>query len=204
MYNVPNVYVGSFAELTTLDNKLITSGKITKIGTDFIEVSNGFRTHKIRNELDAVKVNIKSSNFPALYLTGKIYLPSLESFRMIDLDVISEGEHRNFFRLSIDEDVEISSTRSNELDIGKLLDISLGGAKVQSDKSYTIGDLLVIALPHKNDVLRVIGSVVRVNEGKPFNSYGVSFKQLAPKTSDDLCNYVFDRQKAEISRLKNT
>ena len=32
MYNLPRQYVGSFAELSTMDNQLLTSRKITMVG----------------------------------------------------------------------------------------------------------------------------------------------------------------------------
>ena len=109
MYNLPSLYVGAFAELSTLDNRLLTSGKITKVGTDFIEATNGFRSLVLRKEEGEVKMSIKSGSQPAIFVRGTIYVPTDYDYRLTNLQIITEGDKRTFFRLNVNDDVDVLS-----------------------------------------------------------------------------------------------
>ena len=203
MYNLPSVYVGAFAELSTLDNRLLTSGKITKVGTDFIEATNGFRSLVIRKEENEVKMSIKSGSQPAIFVKGTIYVPTDYDYRLTNLEVITEGDKRSFFRLGLNDDVDILALSTEESERARLLDISLGGACVRSRLKLKEHDIITITLPIGKDLLKINAEILRVMNDEPYSKYGVAFTKLPAKDSDILCNYIFKRQKDDIARLKN-
>ncbi|MBR3841081.1 MAG: PilZ domain-containing protein [Erysipelotrichales bacterium] len=203
MYNLPSTYVGAFAELTTLDNRLLTNGKITKVGEDFIEAINGFRSMSIRRQDGEVKMSIKSGSQPAIFVKGTIYVPTDNDYRLTNLEVITEGDKRSFFRLGLNDEIDIISLSTQEFEKARLLDISLGGACVRSRLKLQVHDVLSLSLPIGKDMLQINAEIVRVLEDDPYTKYGVSFTKLPARDSDVLCNYIFKRQKDDIARLKN-
>ncbi len=204
MFILPNKYLGAFAELTTEDNKLLTSGKIKKIGEDFIEIVNGFHSEAIRVEEGTVKLNIKSGVSPAIFLTGKIYLPDHYSYRLINIELASEGDKRSFFRLPTNDYIEVDTDSKEGSQQALMKDISLGGMMIETMDEYYLNELIHMQLLTKTADLHLNGKIVRVKKSERGTyMYGVAFLTLSSRESDTLCNYIFDRQKAEINRLKN-
>lgn len=203
MYNLPRQYVGSFAELSTMDNQLLTSGKITMVGEDVVEVTNGFHNISMRKEEGLVKLAIKSSSQPAVFMTGTVYLPTYDNYRLTNLNVISEGDKRSFFRLRVSDPVEISSSSSSVIDLATMLDLSLGGALLQSTVEYQPHEIINLSLAIKSERLQIHAEILRILPDEGYFRYGVAFTKLPPKDSDILCNYIFQKQKVEINRLKN-
>ena len=203
MYDLSGKYVGSFAELTTMDNRLLTSGKVLLVGEDMVEVSNGFRSAAIRAIDDCVKLSIKSNRLPPIFLKGTIYLPNFDNFRLVNIDVLSENDNRNFFRLAVDDDIYVT-TADNQVVSSKMLDISLGGALIQSTARLIVGDQINVTIPNKNTNFEIKSTVLRaLPHTESLTNYGISFSGITPKQSDMLCEFLFARQKEEINRLKN-
>ena len=203
MFDLSGKYVGSFAELTTMDNRLLTSGKVLLVGEDMIEVSNGFRSAAIRAIDDCVKLSIKSNRLPPIFLKGTIYLPTFDNFRLVNIEVLSEKDNRNFFRLAVHDEIYIT-TEKNQVTSSIMLDISLGGALIQSSAHLIVGDQINVTIPYKNANFEIQSTVLRVlPHTESLTNYGVSFSGITPKQSDMLCEYLFARQKEEINRLKN-
>lgn len=206
MYNLANSYIGSTCELYTLDNTLMTNGKLTRIGEDFIEVTNSLGVMSLRIYEDRVKCVIKNPQGDKV-IEGRLYLPNMENFRIIDMDCLAENDKREFFRVQLNDNCIISK-RTHEgkrgMDFGvKLVDLSIGGCQLHSSLAFEKGQTIVVGLRINDEIIRMDGTIVRAIPGPMGgHNYGVRFEDSSGRNGDVICQYLFKKQKDTINEIK--
>lgn len=206
MYSLSNKHVGSSCELYTLDNTLMTNGKLTRIGDDFIEVTNSLGVMSLRKYEERVKCVIKTAQGDVV-IEGRLYLPNMESFRIIDMDCLADNDKREFFRVQLTENCIISKRTHDGrkgMDFGvKMLDLSIGGCQLHSSLAFEKGQTIVVGLRINDEIIRVDGTIVRVvSTPSGGYNYGVRFEDTGDRNSDIICQYLFKKQKDTINEIK--
>ena len=125
-------YRFALCELRTQGNDLLTKGKIIKIGPDFLEITNNLGSFSLIRYEHNVKVLVNHHALEPLVIEGRLYIPTMEFFRVIDTRTLMEGEQRNFFRVNVNLEATASIENRGGGSIRNmactLQDLSLNGA----------------------------------------------------------------------------
>lgn len=122
-----------------------------------------------------------------------------------DLKVCRIGNDRAFFRL--ETNLDASATMFSGLEMGekpcKLLNISVGGARITSKSRYHEGDkfLLKVRLLEDRPESAMFSQVVRVLEqegGK--TEYGCRFLELTEEDQEKITQNIFAAQRQKMGR----
>ena len=190
-------------ELRTQGNDLLTKGKIIKIGPDFLEISNDLGSSSLTRYEFNVKVIISHHVLEPLVIEGRLYIPTMEFFRVIDTRTLVEGEQRNFFRVN----VNLEATAGIEARGGGpirnmsciLQDLSLNGALVHSKAILTVRTKMRLNFTIDGKEFMIMGVVVRCRAAQDgYYGYGVRFNQVDDNTANAIVQYLFKRQKEII------
>lgn len=200
---LPAEYHGALCELKTLSNDLLTTGVIQKIGEDFLEISNALGTSSIKFFVEEVKVIITHKKLPDRVFIGKLYIPNLKFFRVIDVQNVMNRDMRNFFRVNVylpativvpNEDKEAKElTNTYEVNV---IDLSLGGMYMTVDTYIAMGTQILISMQldgHKFEVSAVIKRKRDLTNNQ--FGYGCAFIGLKNKNADIVVKYLFKKQK---------
>lgn len=136
----------------------------------------------------------------AVYMEGDI-TPRPKRVWQVDQFVISRmGNERAFFRL--DTDLEASVTKFSGRNAGerpcRMLNISVGGARIVSDCQYWEGDklLLTVKLLEDRDPSVMFCQVLRVIEKEEdSHEYGLQFLELNEADQDKITENIFTAQR---------
>lgn len=117
-------------------------------------------------------------------------------------------EKRNFFRLSIKQELEFSLLNPETVEVisnankGILRDISGGGLSFVTSEELSINQLLEIKISSMNKLFILLAKIVRQisteNEG---HLYAVEFVYLDMHTQDQLVQLIFNIQQMERKKL---
>lgn len=193
-------YLNTVCELRTLENELLTKGKIIKVDSTFIEFSNDFGVDTITRYEKNVKVNIHHPINGLYVIEGVLYLPTMQFFRVVEFKTLSMKDQRNFFRVS----THLVATCSIVAKSGSVVrtyectinDISLGGVFVKTDATLPVKQTVLIAFAVNGHRIEVSGTVVRTRSiGYPQIGYGIMFENLSNKDANVVCQYLFSKQK---------
>lgn len=137
----------------------------------------------------------------AVYMEGLVSPRGEPIWRVEDLVVDHVGNDRSFFRL--DMDINASITKFGGQDAGeefpcKLLNISVGGARIAATKRFWEGDrlLLNVRLPDGGNNSVIFCKVLRVIEKKEdLFEYGCQFLELTEADEDKITQSIFALQR---------
>lgn len=206
MYSLSSSYLGAACDLLTLDNKLMTNGRVTRIGEDFIEVSNALGVMALRKYEDRVKAEIKHARGNVV-IEGRLYLPTMQFFRVVDMDCLATNDKREFFRVPMDETAVVSKKTVDGrkgMDFGvKLVDLSIGGCQIHSSLAFQTGQTILVGIKINGELIRMEGEIKRTlpNNGHGYN-YGIQFENNSDRNKDIVCQYLFKIQKDTINEIK--
>lgn len=197
-------YLNTVCELKTLENELLTKGKIIKVDDTFIEISNDFGVDSIIRYEKNVKVNIHHPVNGLCVIEGVLYLPTMQFFRVIDFKTLSMKDQRNFFRVSTHLNAKCGILtksggvlRTHECSIH---DISLGGVFIKSESIFALNQTITLSFMIDNHKIDVQGTVVRLKPiGYPQIGFGIMFDNLSSKNANIICQYLFSKHK-EIAK----
>ena len=200
---LPKEYQDALCELKTLSNDLLTTGQIRKIGADFLEITNAMGSSSLKQYVDEVKVIITHKKLPQLVYVGKLYIPTMEFFRVIDVKSVMNEDLRNFFRVNVytpgiviapNEDKESKELTSTH-DV-TIVDLSLGGAYITTSASLSQSTQVTIVITLDQKPIQLTGIIKRKkNLVDGTFGYGCSFTAMKNSTADVVCKYLFKVQK---------
>ncbi|MFU0831584.1 MAG: PilZ domain-containing protein [Oscillospiraceae bacterium] len=211
MLAVPSNYVGSVCEVKSMDNKLILTGYLGKIGPEEIQISRKFDPLPIIHCNTTVKVSIYNTSLGFRILVGKVYLSTQEFIKIADIQSEVEYEKRNFFRVKVEIKTEAYQEDENGHPVRSeppipvfIKDLSLSGLFFTTPRKMKIGDQVSIRLDLYNTRMYLRCKIVRqiVSEFGPENGYGCEFLDNTGYNTDLLCKYLFDCQREEIRKIK--
>ena len=136
----------------------------------------------------------------AVHMEGVLAPPPQKIWPVEALTLIRVDNDRVFFRLSTN--LEATATMFSGLEIGekpcKLLDISVGGARISSDRRYHSGDkfLLKVRLLPDRPESAIFSQVMRIIEkdGAKFE-YGCQFLELTEADQEKITQNIFAAQR---------
>jgi len=119
--------------------------------------------------------------------------------RIKDLQVVEHDEQRSNFRLTIDVPVSLYYQEDKRLqnpEACRLVNISTGGALIQSDFLHCEGEVLRLKVQLEDYVpMTFLGQVIRVEEPEPNKfRYGFLFAQLDEQATANLRQMLFNIQ----------
>lgn len=222
--NLNNV-VGCLCEIKTIDNELLTLGRISAyIPEDkSIEIvpceGNDMPNAQYSTK---VKVNVFSSTFGYVGLYGFVYIAYSGFWRLYDVNCFSENERRSFFRITVrskaeaEEIIKHDQTLDSQQDavdnpVAKypciVTSISISGLLFAVDDdacNYQIGSTLMIkgfTVGESGHVFSLKCRVKRTDcHEKHGKLFGCEFLDFDDKVTERLCRDIFEQQRIEIQR----
>lgn len=200
---LPIGYTNALCELKTLGNDLLTTGVIRKIGPDFLEITNAMGSSSLKFYVDEVKVVITHKKLPDRVFIGRLYIPTMEFFRVIDVKSVMGKDLRNFFRVNVylpaivvapNEDKDAKEI-TNKYEV-MVVDLSLGGCYLTTEASILpmTEVLLILQLDSKRvEVKTQIKRRMELPNG--MRGYGCAFVGLKNVNADAVVKYLFKKQK---------
>ena len=198
------VYSGMRVEVTAHDGRLLFVAKLLGLRGNQAELHQ-YSEAAISQVEEPLSVNIRGYNDrekKAVYMEGVIAPMPQNKWSVVELKVCRAGNDRAFFRL--DTNLDATVTMFSGLTMGekpcKLLNISVGGARILSECRYYDGDkfLLKVKLLEDRPESAIFGQVVRVIEKSDAKfEYGCQFLELTEKDQDQITANIFTAQRLQ-------
>ena len=156
-------------------------------------------------DMEPVRVRIRGyyeKAKKAVYMEGTITPMPSHVWKAEDLVVTGTGNERAFFRL----DTNIEATATTLMGVGagdhpcRLLNISVGGARIASDRVYEAGEkfLLKVRLLQDRELSTMFCQVVRIIDlGERGREYGCQFLELNAADQDRITENIFAIQRKQ-------
>lgn len=230
MLPIPQEYIGSMCEVKSMENEFLSAGRIIKIDHDALEISAGSEGYMqlLKFKLP-VKLFVYSSKLEDKILVGMVYLSTDNFLRVEEVGPLAAFERRGAFRVNsgvpaklftimTEEEQEAFNKRVDEappdvaealmektiIDV-RVVDISLTGVRVQSPIPLSVGDKYGIEFRPLNDDLIFLLHIQRIIKKLDGSvSYGCVFYDVPERQMDALCRDLFQMQRLEKNRRRNT
>lgn len=202
-------YSGMRVEVASLDGNLLFVAKLQGVRGSTAELQQYSETG-ISQKDEPLPVKIRGyhdQDKKAVHLEGSISFLENHSWKVEELTFIRTSNDRAFFRLSTD--LEATVTMFGGLLGGerecRLLDISVGGARIGSQFRYYENDkfLLKVCLLEGGPESAIFCKVLRVIEkGESKFEYGCQFVELNEDDQDKIAQTIFAAQIAKRRKKK--
>lgn len=198
------MYSGMRVEVTSFDGQLLFVAKLLGLHGDKA-VLHLYSESAVSQESEPLRVRIRGYSDrerKAVYMEGVAAPAPQNTWTAEDLIVCRTGNDRAFFRLTTNLDA--TATMFSSLEIGekpcKLLNISVGGARIASEYPYREGDkfLLKVKLLDDRDMSAMFCQVLRViaKEDSKFE-YGCQFLELNESDQEKITQNIFAVQRKQ-------
>ncbi len=198
----PKLAKGMTVNVTLSDGKPLLSGRIESFtGTAMsIERNTGqfaFNTCEV-GSLVYLRGYGAEGTVP-IDLKGKVETSQSIILKVKDIEVIPYDEHRSNFRLTIEAPVNLyyeEDTKLQNPEKCKLVNISTGGALIESEYIHTEGEILQMRVQLEDYVpMSFMCQILRVDEPQPgVFRYGVLFAKLEEREVTNLTRVLFNIQ----------
>ena len=200
-------YSGMRVEVTTLEERLLFVAKLMNLREGKGELHQ-YSEANISKEQEALPVKIRGYSDhekKAVYMDGTITSMPDHIWKVEELQVTKIENARVFYRLSTDLDATV--TTFSGLGAGerpcKLLNISVGGACIGSDKQYHKGDkfLLKVRLLADRPESAMLCQVLRIIEREKAEfEYGCQFLEMTEEDQRAITQNIFVAQRKKRER----
>ncbi len=199
---LPKLENGMAVNVTLDDGKPLLAGKIKEFAdaTIIIERNTGQFAFNTCDIGTLVYLRCYGSNGTRPFdLKGTVELSQRIVLKVKDLAVVPYDEHRSNFRLVIDAPVQLfyeEDAKFQSPEHCHLVNISIGGACIESEYAHTEGEILRMKVQLEDYVpMTFMGEVIRVDETKPgIFRYGFLFAQLDEHDTTNLTRVLFNLQ----------
>lgn len=195
------IYSGMRTEVTDFDGHVLFAATLENQQKDTAQLHQ-YSESTLSPESGPVRVRIRGYNDSekkAVYMEGVITLKSERIWQVDELVVTKIGNDRAFFRLDTDLDAKITTFGGylNEGNDCKLLNISVGGARISSKDKYEKGDkfLLKVKLLEDRPEAIMLCQVLRVIKKEGSFEYGCQFLGLTEEDQDEITQSIFVAQR---------
>ena len=203
------LYSGMRVEVTTGSGVLLFVAKMLGIhGT--AATLHQYSDTELPQDGEPIPVKIRGysdRDRKAVYLEGVISPLPNKAWQVEELTLIKIENARAFFRL--DTNLDATATVFGGLSAGerpcKLLNISVGGASVSSERRYHLGDkfLLKVRLLEDRPVSALFSQVVRITDRSDGKfEYGCQFLELTEDDQEKITQNIFAVQRQQRSRSR--
>jgi hypothetical protein len=195
-------------EVTDQSDNMLFVAKLQGLRGDQAELHQYSESAIDREEEEPLPVKIRGyndHNRKAVYMEGVITPKPQNIWSVAELNVCKVGNDRAFFRL--ETNLEASATMFTGLEMGekpcRLLNISVGGARITSERRYHEGDkfLLKVKLLEDRPESAMYSQVVRVLEREDGKTeYGCRFLELTEEDQERITQNIFAAQRQKMGR----
>lgn len=202
------IYSGMRVEVTDQSDNMLFVAKLQGLRGDQAELHQYSESAIDREEEEPLPVKIRGyndHNRKAVYMEGVITPKPQNIWSVAELNVCKVGNDRAFFRL--ETNLEASATMFTGLEMGekpcRLLNISVGGARITSERRYHEGDkfLLKVKLLEDRPESAMYSQVVRVLEREDGKTeYGCRFLELTEEDQEKITQNIFAAQRQKRGR----
>ncbi len=227
MLPISEEYLHSPCEIKTLSNKLISTGFLSNILQESLQMANSMDVLPILHCNTPVKISIYNSTLGFKVLVGKVFLSTPDMMQITDIQNLADFERRNFFRLDVNIDAKaylIQEDASEEDDASKknhaseeddaseedhlfditVIDLSLSGFFIATHQHLEAGQMFVTTLTLYDTNIPFRCQVQREQKvDYSHNGYGCAFLDSSNRQFDLLCKYIFEKQREQIKLSKN-
>lgn len=201
------IYSGMRVEVTAMDGRILFVAKLLGLHGDQAELHQ-YSEAMLAQPEEPLPVRIRGYSDrerKAVSMEGVITPLPQDKWAVAELKVCRAGNDRAFFRL--DTDLEATATMFSGLTMGekpcRLLNISIGGARITSEYKYHDGDkfLLKVRLLEGRPESAMFSQVMRViekDDGK--FEYGCRFLELTEADQEQITQNIFAAQRQKRGR----
>mgnify|MGYP002512072536 CR=1 FL=1 len=196
------VYSGMRVEVTAFDGQILFVAKLLSLHGDQAQLHQYSEcTIPLGEEPRTVRIRgYNGHEKKAVYMEGVITPQPENTWSVTELKVFRVGNDRAFFRL--ETNLDASMTMFSGLELGekscKLLNISIGGARISSERKYHEGDkfLLKVKLLADRPESAMYSQVMRVieKENNRFE-YGCQFLEMTEEDQAKITQNIFAAQR---------
>lgn len=199
-YVLSDNFLGRKCEVTTMDNRIIGTGKINFIENNSVTIENTSGAMFPLAFNDMVKVLSFSEQNEMQTFIAKSYYSTPEFIKLFSATVIKTVNNRKHLR--VPTKLEAVLYLENEKFPIKILDISVGGVLIESEQILKLGEVVQAEFIIQNNLLAEPCKVMRIiKQTGALYSYGVQFLSIDDSNSSKICTYVFNKQIAERQKL---
>lgn len=204
------LYSGMQVEITGPDGEILFVARLLGIRENSAQLNQNSEAHLPQTEDGApLPVQIRGysdRDSKAVHLEGAITPRPNRVWLAENLKLIKTGNDRAFFRM--DTNLNASVTPMGQADTSeelcRLLNISVGGARIGTDSDYQVGDRFLLRarlLPDREPTV-ILCQVLRIiprEQGKA--EYGCRFLELNESDEDKITQIIFDMQRQKRAGL---
>lgn len=197
------VYSGIRVEVTTAGGLFLLAGKLVNCRGTQAELYQYTESEQPAQDQEPMRVRIRGYNDrarKAVYMEGTISPLPKHIWKVEELTVARVGNDRAFFRLDVD--LEATVTTFGGFGSGdypcRLLNISVGGVCISTDRLYHEGDklLLKVKLMEDRDLSTMFCQIMRViDKGEGRFEYGCRFLELTESDEERITQSIFAAQR---------
>lgn len=202
-----DIYSGMRVEVTDFDGRMLFVAKLLGLHGNQAELHQ-YSENALPQGEEPIPVRIRGYSDrerKAVYLEGVITPLPQNVWSVLDLKVCKAGNDRAFFRL--DTNLDATVTMFSGLEMGekpcRLLNISIGGACISSERKYHEGDrlLLKVRLLEDRPESVMFSQVMRVIERDGAFEYGCRFLELTEDDQEKITQNIFAVQRQKRGRM---
>jgi len=206
MLPIPEQYLKSKCEIKSLEDKVISTGVLSKLAEDDIQICRDSDFLPTLQRETLVKIYVSHPTLELKTLIGKVYISSSDLLQITNIQNLTDFERRNFFRLKLNIHTQASQIQEDGLSNPiiplfqiNVIDLSLSGFFVKTKRTLKIGDRFITSLPLSDSRISFVCKVERSQKsnGKS-NGYGCAFVDNSNRQYDELCKYIFEKQREQI------
>ena len=197
-----DIYSGMRVEVTGLDGRMLFVAKLMGLHGNQAEL-HPYSKSAVSQTEEPFPVKIRGysdRDRKAVSMEGVIASLPEDKWSVAELKLCRVGNDRAFFRL--DTDLEATATMFSGLAMGekpcRLLNISIGGARIRSEFRYHDGDrfLLKVRLLEERPESAMFAEVMRtVEKDDAGYEYGCRFLELTEADQDQITQNIFAAQR---------
>ncbi len=201
-------YLSSLCEIKTMENQLISRGKISLIDDDAMKITDRYGNMELIGFGTCVKINIFNNKLGFCVLVGKVLTSNAEEIKLVDITTLVDHERREFFRvnLKIHTNIYIANTLveaqlSEPIHI-VMNDLSLSGLQIETRKELGINSNIWVEFDIKGKLHLWQCTIIRIVEYDELGvyHYGCQFNFEDSGENDILCSYLFQKQREQIQQ----
>lgn len=208
MYQLPLEYKLSICEIKTLQNKLLSTGVISAIEPEYVEISGKTGAIPILPFREEVKLSIFNHKYGLRVLSALVYVSNPKFIRLFETQSILDYERRNFFRMETNISAEIQLFRNSDSKNSSsnhkvvVCNLSLGGTLIQTKLELKEEKVFQLHIPI-NGKMCIFTCVVHSAEAQNSGTWlcRCEFREYSDRQSDILCAYLFERQRIYLKNL---
>lgn len=187
-------FSGRKCKVFTIGNVLLFNGTIKSVKNSHVTVKPAKEKNTSVMINDELKISFTvGDRYEQVFFSATVYHSDPKTLKMINPEIILEENKRNYFRVTTDITASVHHHDTN-LPV-KILDMSSGGMRFESDQDFIAGETVPISLNIDENKIMILFKIVRVTSNENANNiYGTEFYYMNHHDSEVLNAYILHKQ----------